>query len=77
MLKHEMVAKAWRETAAQQRKQAIMDAIAAVGLDELATAITTLKHRAGELGMLVTMHALEPATQAVGYELADKLTKSK
>lgn len=38
---------------------------------ELASAIMLLKHRCGQLGMFKTMHAMEPATRAVGYELAE------
>jgi len=38
---------------------------------EFASAIVLLKHRAGQLGFFKTMHALEPATQAVGWEMAE------
>ena len=44
------------------------------GAHELARDITLLKARAGQLGMFKTMHALEPATQAVGWEMAEILT---
>jgi hypothetical protein len=40
---------------------------------ELASAIMLLKHRAGQLGFFKTMHALEPATKAVGWELAEQI----
>ena len=43
------------------------------GAHELARDITLLKTRAGQLGMFKTMHALEPATQAVGWEMAEIL----
>lgn len=40
-------------------------------MKQFAADIMLMKHRAGELGLLKTMHAIEPATQAVGYEIAD------
>ena len=43
------------------------------GAHELALAIVQLKFEAGRLGMWKTMHALEPATQAVGWEMAEIL----
>jgi hypothetical protein len=39
----------------------------------LALEITQLKYKAGMLGLWKTMHALEPATQAIGYEMAEIL----
>jgi hypothetical protein len=38
---------------------------------EIAFALVALKARCGQLGLFRTMHALEPATKVVGYELAD------
>lgn len=43
------------------------------GAHDLAKDITVLKYRAGQLGLWKTMHALEPATQAVGWEMAEIL----
>ncbi len=40
---------------------------------DLASDLMLMKARAAELGMWKTMHAIEPATKAVGYELADML----
>ncbi len=39
----------------------------------LASELMRMKARAAELGMWKTMHAIEPATKAVGYELAEML----
>jgi hypothetical protein len=47
--------------------------IANLSRDEIASAIMLLKHRAGQLGLFKTMHALEPATKAVGWELAEMI----
>ena len=44
---------------------------------EFASAVMLLKHRAGELGFIKTMHALEPATQAIGWEMAEKIEATK
>lgn len=43
---------------------------------EFATELVRIKHRAGQLGLFRTMHALDKATQAVGWELADKAPKT-
>ena len=43
------------------------------GSHELARDITLVKARAGQLGLFKTMHALEPATQAIGWEMAEIL----
>lgn len=37
--------------------------------------LTLLKDRAGRLELFKTMHALEPATQAVGFEVAELIKK--
>jgi hypothetical protein len=47
--------------------------IAKLTRDEIASAVMLLKHRCGQLGMFKTMHALEPATKAVGWELAEQI----
>ena len=47
--------------------------ISKLKLDEFAGALMLIKHRAGQLGLFKTMHALEAATQAVGYELAEHI----
>ena len=39
--------------------------------------VAMLKHKAGELGMFRTMHALEAGVTEVGYELADQIEKGK
>lgn len=44
---------------------------------EFASALMLMKHRAGQLGFFKTMHALEPATQAIGWEMAEKIETSK
>jgi hypothetical protein len=44
---------------------------------EFASALMLMKFRAGQLGFFKTMHALEPATQAIGYEMADKIEAAK
>lgn len=41
--------------------------------DEFAGALMLMKHRAAQLGLFKTMHAIEPATQVVGYELAEHI----
>ena len=43
------------------------------GASGLALAIVQLKYDAMKMGMLKTAHALEPATQAVGWEMAEIL----
>jgi hypothetical protein len=40
---------------------------------EFAGALMLMKARAGQLGFYKTMHALEPATQAIGWEMADNI----
>lgn len=40
---------------------------------EFASALMLMKHRAGQLGFFKTMHALEPATQAIGWEMAENI----
>lgn len=47
--------------------------ISKLSRDEIASAIMLIKHRCGQLGLFKTMHALEPATQAVGWELAEQI----
>lgn len=49
----------------------IANTISSLDRGEIASALMLLKHRAGQLGLFKTMHALEPATQAVGYEIAE------
>ena len=44
---------------------------------EFASALMLMKHRAAQLGFFKTMHALEPATQAIGWELAEKIEAVK
>lgn len=41
--------------------------------DNVAATLAQLKHDVGALGLLATMHALEPALQTVGWELAGDL----
>lgn len=43
------------------------------GAHDLALEIVQLKARAMRMGMYKTAHALEPATQAVGWEMAEIL----
>ena len=40
---------------------------------DFASDLVLMKSRAAELGMWKTMHAIEPATKMVGYELAEML----
>lgn len=42
-----------------------------LAIRDLPLKVVQLKAEAGRLGMFRTMHALEAATHAVGYELAD------
>ena len=44
---------------------------------EFASALMLMKHRAGQLGFFKTMHALEPATKAIGWEMAEKIEAVK
>lgn len=44
---------------------------------EIAFAIVAIKARCGALGLLKTMHSLEPATQAVGWEIAEKIERTE
>lgn len=45
--------------------------IAELEASEFAGALMLMKMRAGQLGFYKTMHALEPATQAIGWEMAE------
>lgn len=47
--------------------------IAKLEKNEFASALMLMKVRAGQLGFWKTMHALEPATQAIGWEIAEKI----
>lgn len=47
--------------------------ISKLSRDEIASAIVLIKYRCGQLGLFKTVHALEPATQAVGWELAEQI----
>lgn len=47
--------------------------IAKLEAHEFASAVMLMKHRAGQLGFYKTMHALEPATQAIGWEMAEHI----
>lgn len=40
-------------------------------ISEIANELVVLKHELGTLGLLKTMHAMEPAVQAIGWELAE------
>lgn len=42
-------------------------------MQKFAVELTAMKVRAGELGLFRTMHGLDHATQAVGWEIAAKL----
>lgn len=44
---------------------------------EFCTEVALLRHRAGELGLFKTMHALEHGVQAVGWEVAEHLENVK
>lgn len=46
-------------------------------LKAFASEVAILKFRAGNLGLIKTMQALEAAVTAVGYELAEKIEKSQ
>lgn len=50
--------------------------IAKLEAHEFASALMLMKVRAGQLGLWKTMHALEPATQAVGWEMAEQIEGS-
>jgi hypothetical protein len=50
-----------------------MDSKKLESLKKLTNDIVLIKHRAGELGMFKTMHALESAVTEVGWEMADYL----
>jgi len=43
------------------------------GAHDFASRLQLMKYEAAQLGLWKTMHALEPATQAVGYEMAEIL----
>ena len=45
----------------------------ALTIDDFAEALVLLKHRAGAIGLFKTMHAIEPATKAIGWELAEHI----
>lgn len=47
--------------------------IAKLEAHEFASALMLMKHRAGQLGFYKTMHAIEPATQAIGWEMAEQI----
>lgn len=47
--------------------------IAKLEAHEFASALMLMKLRAGQLGLFKTMHALEPATQAIGWEMAEQI----
>lgn len=47
--------------------------IAKLEAHEFASALMLMKMRAGQLGFYKTMHALEPATQAIGWEMAENI----
>jgi hypothetical protein len=51
--------------------------ISKLNIDEFASALMLMKHRAGQIGLFKTMQALEPATQAVGWELAEHIEAKK
>lgn len=48
-------------------------AISKLEAHEFASALMLMKHRAAQLGFFKTAHALEPATQAIGWEMAEKI----
>lgn len=50
--------------------------IAKLEAHEFASALMLMKLRAGQLGFYKTMHALEPATQAIGWEMAENIEAS-
>lgn len=53
------------------------DKLASLGaLREFAAKVVALKAEAGEIGLLKTMHALEPAVTEVGEEIAELLTRT-
>lgn len=52
--------------------------IAKLEAHEFARALMMIKHRAGQLGFYKTMHAIEAATQAIGWEMAEQIeTRTK
>ena len=44
---------------------------------ELAITLVKLKDKAGRMGMYKTMHALDEATRAIGWEIAEKKARAK
>jgi hypothetical protein len=38
--------------------------------------LVSIKAKLGQLGLFKTMHALNGATQAIGYEIAEKLCRT-
>ena len=44
---------------------------------QFANELVAMKARAGQIGLLVTMHAMDKATQAVGWEIATKLDRKQ
>ena len=44
---------------------------------QFASDLMLMKARAGQLGLFKTMHALEPATQKVGWEIAEHIEKNQ
>lgn len=53
------------------------EAISKIEAHEFAGALMLMKLRAGQLGFFKTMHALEPATQAIGWEMAEQILDKK
>lgn len=45
-----------------------------IELSEFVNMLVLAKHRAGQLGLFRTMHALDSVTQEVGWEVAEKST---
>lgn len=45
-------------------------------LKQFAADLMLMKVTAGQLGLFKTMHAIEPATQAVGWEIAERIEKN-
>lgn len=43
---------------------------------ELANQLVTIKAALGRLGLFKTMHALDEATKAIGFEIEEKVTQS-
>lgn len=45
-------------------------------LKQFAADLMLMKAKAGGMGLYKTMHAIEPATQAVGWEIAERIEKN-